>query len=355
MADHHDAGTPGGVDDTVAVQDALDTVRSTGTRRVYFGPGDWVVQGRIDIDGHRGTILYGSHATRFRWKGNATDPMFHLAGSREVEIREVVLTPFSESYPLATAILMEQDGLPGSGASSMNRFHRLHIDGIGVMAQGIHLKGSGTDANNDFSAFNECYISGYDEAAVVIQGANCLSNHFRNCQLAGGRNGRYGIKSIQGAGAQAGHFNMTGGAVLGHLQSDFYLETRCALPIVVDNVWSEGSERCFLTGGPNGAMCGISLRDVQWASDRKSQSYEVIDIRMPGPVELHGCLFGTEYTKAIKIKWSYTRGYFAPSFRVIGCRVLGSLRSGAAIFNGTMPSRRMESYWQTSDTASGEL
>jgi hypothetical protein len=364
MPDYYDlkadagAAGDGSTDDTTEIQTALDAVRDSGTRRLYIPPGDYVVSGPLDMDGHVGTTIFGSKfASRFVWKGGSSAPMLNLAGSRECEIRELRLGPAATSFPLLEAIRMEQDGLPGSGTSSMNRFRDLHIDGLGVMTQGIRMKGDRTDANNDFSVFEGCYIAGYSEAGIVLQGANCLANVIRQCQIAGGRKGSYGIKATSGAGGQSGHFSVYGGAVMGHMQADFYLEARCALPVLVENVWSEGSERCFLTGGPTGSLAGIVVRGVQWASDQKSEGYEVIDIRMPGPVLLEHCILGSEYNKAVRIRWSYTPGYFAPSFRVIGCRVLGNLDSATKIFNGTLPpaSARADSYWQTSDIAYGSL
>src|SRR5688572_25482960 len=355
MADHFDAGTPGGTNDTAAMQSALDAVKASGVRRLYFGPGDWAVTGQLEMAGHQGTIIYGSHRTRWAWKGNSSTPMLYLAGSRECEIRDIRMGPASASFPLLQAIRQEQDGLPGSGVSSMNRFRQLHIDGLNVMETAIYLKGSATDANNDFNTFDELYISGYDEAAVVLEGANCLNNQFRQCQLRGARNGHYGIKSVRGAGGQAGHFSVYGGALLGHLQSDVYLETRCALPVLLDHVWSEGSERLFMTGGPNGSLSGIRLIGVQWASDQKSSSDAVIDIKLPGPVEINGCSLGTDYGKEIRINWNYVPGYLAPSFQVRNTRVLGSLDTAGAIFPGTLPTTRQDSFWQTSDTRSGVL
>jgi hypothetical protein len=355
MADHYDAGTPGGTNDTAAMQSALDLVKASGVRRLYFGPGDWAVTGQLDMAGHQGTIVYGSHRTRWLWKGNSSTPMLYLAGSRECEIRDLRMGPASASYPLLEAIRQEQDGLPGSGASSMNRFRQLHIEGLNVMEKAIYLKGSATDANNDFTTFDELYISGYDEAAVVLEGANCLNNQFRQCQLRGARNGHYGIKSVQGAGGQAGHFSIYGGALLGHLQADVYLETRCALPVLLDHVWSEGSERLFMTGGPGGAVSGIRLFGVQWASDQKSSTDPVIDIKLPGPVEINGCILGTDYNKAIRINWSYAPGYGAPSFQVRNTRVLGSLDTTAAIFPGIAPTTKQDSFWQTSDIRTGAL
>ena len=355
MSDHYDAGTPGGTNDTAAMQSALDMAKTSGMRRLFFGPGDWAVTGQLDMDGHQGTTVYGSHGTRWLWKGNSTTPMLYLAGSRECEIRNLKMGPASASFPLLEAIRQEQDGLPGSGVSSMNRFRQLHIDGLNVMEKAIYLKGSITDANNDFNTFDELYISGYDEAAVVLEGANCLNNQFRQCQLRGGRNGHYGIKSVRGAGGQAGHFSVYGGAFLGHLQSDVYLETRCALPVLLDHVWSEGSERLFMTSGPGGALSGIRLIGVQWASNLKSSTDPVIDIKLPGPVEINGCTLGTDYNKVIRISWSYAPGYAAPSFQIRNTRVLGSLDTAGAIFGGIAPTMKQDSFWQTSDTRSGAL
>ena len=355
MADHYDAGTPGGTNDTAAMQAALDAVRASGVRRLYFGPGDWAVTGQLDLDGHDGTVIYGSHTTRWLWKGNRSTPMLYIAGSRQCEIRDITMGPASTSFPLLEAIRQEQDGLPGSGVSTMNQFRRLRIDGLNVMEKAIYLKGSATDANNDFTTFDELYISGYDEAAVVLEGANCLTNQFRQCQLRGGRHGNYGIRSVHGAGGQSGHFAVYGGALLGHLQSDVYLQTRCALPVLLDHVWCEGSERLFATGGPNGSMSGIRIIGVQWASDLKSGTDPIIDIRMPGPVEIDGCCLGTNYKKAITINWSYATGYFAGSFQIRNTRILGSLNTAAAIFQGTPPTTRQDSFWQTSDTTSGAV
>jgi hypothetical protein len=355
MADHVDAGIPGGTNDTAAMQAAIDSVKASGERRLYFGPGDWAVTGPLQMDGHQGTIIYGSHRTRWLWKGNNTTPMLYLAGSRECEIRDIKIGPASTSYPLLEAVRQEQNGLPGSGVSTMNRFRRLHIEGLNVMEKAIYLKGSPTDANNDFNTFDELYISGYEEAAVVLEGANCLNNQFRQCQFRGGRHGNYGIRSVHGAGAEAGHFSVYGGALLGHLQADVFLQTRCALPVLLDHVWSEGSERLLVTGGPNGSMSGIRLVGVQWASDLKSGTDPIIDIRMPGPVEIDACCFGTDYTKAMRIHWTYSPGYFAASFQIRNTRVLGSLNTAAAIFQGTPPTTKQDSFWQTSDTTSGSL
>ena len=355
MADHYDAGTPGGVNDTPAMQAALDAVKASGVRRLYFGPGDWVVTGQLDLAGHEGTTIYGSYSTRWLWKGNRSTPMLYMAGSRECEVRDIRMGPASTGFPLLEAIRQEQDGLPGSGVSTMNRFRRLHIDGLNVMEKAIYLKGSTADANNDFNTFDELYISGYEEAAVVLEGANCLSNQFRQCQLRGGRHGNYGIRSVHGAGGEAGHFSVYGGAMLGHLQSDVFLQTRCALPVLLDHVWSEGSERLFVTGGPNGSMSSIRLVGVQWSNNLKSGTDPIIDIRMPGPVEIDGCCLGTDYGKPVKIHWSYAPGYFAASFHIRNTRVLGSLNRAAAIFPGTAPTTKQDSYWQTSDTRSGAL
>jgi len=355
MPDHYDAGTPGGINDTAVIQSALDAVRSSGVRRLYFGPGDWVVTGQLDMDGHEGTIVYGTHRTRWLWKGDNSSPMLYLAGSRECEICNLKMGPASQGYPLFEAIRQEQNGLPGSGVSSMNRYRRLQIDGLNVMEKGIYLKGDPTDANNDFNTFEELYISGYDEAAIVLEGANCLNNQFRQCQLRGARHGHYGIKSVRGAGGQAGHFSVYGGGLMGHLQADVYLETRCALPVLLDHVWSEGSERLVQTGGPNGSMSSIRIVGVQWASDLKSSSDPIVDINMPGPVEIDGCTFGTDYTKPMRIQWSYTPGYGAPSFQVRNTRLLGSLNTSSAIFPGAPPTTKQDSFWHTADTTYGVL
>jgi hypothetical protein len=352
MADHVDAGIPGGTDDTAAMQSALDAVRKSGLRRLFFGPGDWAVTSQLDMDGHEGTVVYGSHGTRWLWKGKDNTPMLYVAGSRHCEIRDLTMGPASTAFPLLEAIRQEQDD---SGVSTMNRYCRLHVEGLNVMEKAIYLKGSTRDANNDFTTFDELYVSGYDEAAVVLEGANCLNNQFRQCLLRGGRHGHYGIRSVHGAGAQAGHFSVYGGGIMGHLQADVYLQTRCALPVLLDHIWSEGSERLFVTGGPNGAMSGIRLVGVMWASDLKSGTDPIIDIRMPGPVEIDGCCLGTDYRKAMTISWAYSPGYFGASFQIRNTRVLGSLNTPAAIFPGRAPTTRQDSFWQTSDVTSGVL
>lgn len=355
MPDHYDAGTPGSTNDTPAMQAALDAVKAAGVRRVFFGPGDWVVTGQLDMRGHEGTVVYGTPRTRWLWQGDGSTPMLYLAGSRECEICDLRMGPASADFPLLEAIRQEQDGLPGSGVSTMNRYRRLRIDGLDVMENGIYLRGRSTDANNDFTTFDELYIAGYDEAAVVLEGANCLNNQFRQCQFRGARHGHYGIKSVQGAGGQAAHFSVYGGGLLGHLQADVYLETRCALPVLLDHLWSEGSERLIQTGGPTGAIGGIRIVGVQWASDRKSGPDPMVDIRMPGPVEIDGCILGTDYAKPMRIHWSYTPGYGAPSFQVRNTRLLGSLNTASAIFPGRAPTTRQDSFWQTADRTSGAL
>lgn len=355
MPDFFDAGIPNGNDDTAAMQSALDAVKASGVRRVFFGPGEWVVTGPLIMDGHEGTVVYGSHSTRWAWKGPSSVPMLYVVGSRECEIRNLRMGPASAAFPMLEAIRQEQDGLPGSGVSTMSRYRQLQIDGLGVMGSAIYLKGSPTDVNNDFTTFDELYISGYDEAAVVLEGANCLCNQFRQCQFRGARQGHYGIKSVRGAGGQAGHFSVYGGAMLGHLQADVYLETRCALPVLLEHVWSEGSERLIQTGGPTGAMSGIRLVGVQWASDQKSGSDPIIEIKMPGPIEIDGCSLGTEFGKTTRIHWTYVPGYAPASFQVRNTRVLGSLNSAGAIFSGVAPTTRQDSFWQTGDTSSGVL
>lgn len=355
--DGHATGN-GVADDTAAVQASLDAMKSAGVRRLYAPPGTYILSDEVAIDGHQGLEIYGAgYSTRFLWKGGDEGPMFRFAGTRETTIRGLRFGPFSNAFPLEYGIVQEQDGLPGSGTSTANRYKNMQIEGLGVMGAAIYLKGDVTDANNDGNVFEELFINGYEEAAIILQGANCLNNSIgRGCQFLGGRAANYGIKSLTGAGGHAAHFNVSNCIINGHLEADLYLQSRSGQPVSVDGLWSEGSERLLLTGGPNGSACFVKLAHVKWASDLKAEAYPVIDFKMPGPLMLEQCELGSDYAKAITIALSYTPGFSAPLFTFNSLRVLGTLDTLSAIFPGFDPSVRVaQIVAQTADDASTYL
>lgn len=347
----------GTTDDTVAIQAALNAATSLGNSSVYIPSGDFIITSTLILSGATGVKLHGGGLeSRLLWKGNATGPLLYLKSVGFADVSDLKFQAYSTSFPIANMIIQEQLPL-GSGvnASTSNTYDNLLIDGLGVMTQGIYLKGDVTDANNDFNTFNHLFVGGYTEAGVVLQGANCFNNYFFNCQIAGQRTGNYGIKATTGAGGQAGHYCVYGGACLGHLTADFYLQTRCAQPIVLDNVYSEGSERLFKSVTGIGSCVGIIFRGVQWASDSTTAADWIILLGLPGPVLIDSCVFGTEFTKNLRILWSYSSGFFAPSFEVRNTRIWGALNVLTDIFQGTTPTQITNTFAQTGDSTATEL
>lgn len=350
---------------TPGTQQAIDEMIATGAHDtfLYFPVGDWIMDGTLVVQGADGFVITGEgHGTAINWfgAGSPNGPMWYFAGSRFTVMQMMKLAVGDGSQSIEAMIVQEQDGLPGSGPSSQNTFRHMRLEGLGAMERGIYMKGDGTDANNDFATFERLFIGGYTDEAVLLQGANCLNNYFHNCQLAGQRTGNYGIKSIVGAGGQSAHYCVYGGSSLGHLASDYYLQNRCAQPVVIDNVWSEGSERFFGMATGNGSACSIAIRNVTWNSDTTTDPDEWVCVfGVPGPIVVEGCIFGgggaDPYAKSLRMLWSYSGGFFAPSFVVKDTNILGAETVLTDIFQGTRPTKVENVFAQTADDAYVEL
>lgn len=344
-----------GDDATAAITATIAAARALGKTTIDLPGGTFHVSSTISILGQSGQFgvrLRGSGlGTKLLWTGDATGPMFYLGGSFLSQLDNIRMAVFSASFPIASMIVQEQ---AGAGTSSMNTYRHLLIEGLGVMTQGIYLKGSVTDANNDFTDFEKVFINGYTEAGLLLQGANCFNNRVIDCQIAGGRVGHYGIKSISGAGGEAAHVAVYGGALLGNLISDVYIQTRNSQPFIFDNVYSEGSQ-AFMTTGTNGNATTIAMRGLKYANDLKTGTDPDIQIGFPGHITLEDSQLGTDYAKAIKITWNYSGGFFAPSFHCRGVRVWGTPTALATIFPGNVPTSMLDTFYQTSDTTYGQL
>lgn len=347
----------GVTDDTAALQAALAAIGPSGTATTLDIPeGSYPVSSTLTLSGFVGARVKGhGNKTILKWAGNATGPMFSVSGTREATLADMRLQVASASFPIASMIVQEQPPLVNGLTSTMNTYRNLQIVGLGVMTQGIYIKGDVTDANNDFNNFLGLFINGYTEAGLLIQGANSFSNHIVNCQLGGGSSGQhYGIKSITGAGGESGHFSVHGGAALGHTIADVYVQTRSALPYIIDNLYSEGSVAYLVEDGAIGTATYTIIRGARFATANVGAS-PIISIGNPGPVLIENSNLGTDFTKAAKINWSYVVGFSPPSFRVINSRISGSLNTVAGVFTGTQPTAIEDTYWATSSTVSGLL
>jgi hypothetical protein len=239
------------------------TITQSGT--TILGPcGQYVVTGQILLNANTVKWLgcgedFGTTGTRFMWAGNATDAMFQLTGSRNVDFEHFSIWSDTPA-PLASGIGQS----PGSsGTTTNNVFRDLIIYSNRPGGLGIGMRWYGVGGNNDESLVERVVVSNYTTAAYSIENSQSKSHLFVHSECVGAKGvSQYCVTTA--LGAASGSFaaiNMLGG----NNAVDFYLGAPDDTINIIGGDF-EGSGRLLQTSA-TGTGWPIKVDGVRWSAD----------------------------------------------------------------------------------------
>lgn len=252
-----------------AIAEAIDANNYGAT--VILAPGTWYINDTIEIRDYAGLRILGSgFSTHIVWRGGASDPVFLIPHSRQIELAHMRIEA-SAAYPAYAAVQMLRDNLSSAWVPTKNHMHDVWIDGgVGGFQYGIVLGGTGSvDANNDFQYFSNVEVQQYTDAAWYLPGSQSYNIMMDNCHADGP--GEHGVLT---GGQLAGSFMWHGGSMSAHSVSDFYVG-RSYQPFVIEFVNSEGSAALLV--GATQFMKQIIIRGCRWAGNAAIDG-DIIDI-----------------------------------------------------------------------------
>ena len=297
----------GCVDDTTAIQNALDAIPPHGAL-VFFPTGTYPISRTLEIADRMGFTLEGtgSVSSTLYWRGrnDAAAPMLRLtkcASSTLSRLRLIAVT--KEAYCAIEST--------GNGASGELTFDKIIIDGeaaaVSHFTRGVRFTSldGAADANNDRSTFRDCAIKGCTEAGVSIEHSQSKAHVFYNCQI---RRCTIGVAThLQGKGVTAkpgGSFLWFGGYMSSNSVADFFLSPIANNndPIVISGMGSEGSNRLLDGIHEQAEQRPVLLQGIRFATGPKAPlaaDGHVIRLGHPGPLTIMGSIFDTDKPSTI--------------------------------------------------------
>lgn len=246
------------------------TIEGAGVKGVNTGLGA--------VDGN-GTLLY--------WTGNSTDPMVKVFGSAHTRIQSLKIlaqAPGGGGTTLDTGIRYETKSGKVNTANKVRDVTITSTAGATLHYGVRFVAGTGGDANNDQSSFDNLILSGYDTAGVDISHAQSVDHRFFNL-ITGSTNGAttYGITAATGA-----TFSVYGGGGGGHTGSDFNVLGSFFSPITIQDFHSENSAHFLITAGgvPTNSGGPVTIIGCSATDGAVAANGRVIDFEAPGPLTL---------------------------------------------------------------------
>jgi hypothetical protein len=349
----------GTTNDTAAIQAAVNyaTSRSPYGGRVSCPAGTYVISATVVIQSVTGLVFTGEGWCRFTWAGNATTPMFDLQDVA-FSLFEGLQIYGSASHFLAEGFRLENG--PGKRVTpSSNRFVNVYIEGVnGYIGEGlrIYAAGSGGDNNNDFHSFVNVWVSNYSNTAFSLEATQAHYIHFTDTHCQAGSVGQYCVSGGDSSHGAATSFIWEGGFTGSNAKADFLLRCNVARqPYILRGLSSEGSNRFIDSQSACGSYSPLTMDGVRWASNHLSSDGQAIRIEFPGPITIRDSRIGEGYSPAVRIYWSYVKGFSRPLFSMENSTIEGSLSSASAIFPGASPTSLSGVTAQTSDRKTTSL
>jgi hypothetical protein len=316
----------------MSLQDVIDSsITGTGANRV----GDRIELGKETIDLHEtldvassegaaaGVRLAGrGRATRFRWLGPESGPVFRFSDANGCELSAVTIEFVS---PAAVVVQMLDSG-SGAVRSSHNTLRDIHVSDASGKIGTFWWIGGGADQKNDFMRGYDLDVSGC-EIGVQVEGRNALNHELYGCLFKGRTAGKTGIRTANG-----GSIRIFGGGLVQFTESVFDVDTRNGVALIASGVHIEKCARLLVAPEPEppAVTTHVTIIDgVRWGSDVAEipESGEIIDYS-GGTLIVRGCWFGTGTPRETSYRFRYTTTQAAGDFIFEDCRVRAANPTG---------------------------